>query len=726
MTPEALLSRLASLVGIETSYIDVRGTRVEASHKAQASVLEALGFDISSVPPIETAIRSLEEEPWRRWIAPFIVRSSSAAELEFDLFLSADDLARHWRWQLTCEGGETAEDTLQPAELPLLGIRDIDGQRVEQRRLTIRQSVAAGYHRLRIEGALAAEATLAAVPQRCYLPPGIDGPDKRVWGLAAHLYTLRSESNWGVGDFSDLERLVRLVGESGGSAVATNPFHALFPRRPSDASPYSPSSRLFLNPIYIDIATIANSRNNTGALASIAELSSLRESDLINYSTVWATKLRVLETLFDRFDERLAHDGPDDREMSKFRRFVSEAGPTLQYFAAFSVLEELHSDSHGRPLPWHRWPPESRKPDGTAVKQLIDEQPQRQVFHQYLQFLADEQLRRVADSAKESGLHVGLIRDLALGTSPDGADAWMGQKVFAQALRCGAPPDDFHPQGQEWGVVPLDPIELRKDYSPYIAIIRANMRHAGGLRIDHVIGLQRQFLMPVGQPPAHGCYLRYPMHELSAILALESHRNECMVIGEDLGTVPEGFRDYLRHVGAFGSAVFYFERLADGRFKMPGDYPEHVAASATTHDLPTIAGYWKRRDIVVRTQLGIYDDAKADRARVERQNDCQRLLEALADVGLAVSQPENSEHASMPPVNAIHDFLASSSARMFLALLDDLFGELDQINVPGTTDAYPNWRRKLSVKLDDPACREAIATLARICARHGRDPSRAN
>ena len=721
MTDEDLLDRLASLVGIEPFYFDIFGGRHETSLETKAFTVSALGFDVSSVQALRTAVLAIDEEPWREGIAPVVVQYEDEAGIDLDLFLPADQAGRSWMWQIACESGEEVNGTFRPEDLPVLGARDIDGRRVEQRRLRLQQLLPIGYHRLCIGGEAAHEAALVLTPRQCHIPRELNATDRRRWGITAHLYTLRSERNWGIGDFGDLARLCDLAGRSGASVVATNPFHALFPQRPGDVSPYSPSSRLFLNPIYIDVTAVPGFSECPAARLSSATLSSLRATKLVNYPEVSTAKMQALEALFAAFQTRLTRNDTRDRESDQFRQFVAAGGAALAHFAAFSVLQELQCATGSEFVPWHRWPGSYRMPQGSEVARLVEEHSDRVRFFQYLQYLADLQLERAAERGRQAGLEIGLVRDLALGINPDGADAWMQQHVFAAALRCGAPPDAFHPGGQEWGVTPLNPMALRRDYSPFIALLRANMRHAGGLRVDHVIGLQRQFLIPVGRQPYQGCYVRYPLDELLAILALESHRHRCMVIGEDLGTVPQDFRDRLRSAGAFGTAVLYFEREADGRFRPPAEYREPVVASANTHDLPTLVGYWTGRDIAARREVGIYGEAEAREAQTQRRADRLRLLDAFAAAGLDVHAPtDNSSQAMRPFVQAAQAFLASSSARLFIAQLDDLLAEPEQINVPGTVSAYPNWRRKLSLTLEDAALVEAIKALAGICAQYGR------
>lgn len=725
MTWESLLSDLAARVGIESSYTDVRGRRIDAPLDVRAAVLASLGYDLSSESSLSAAVLAIEEKSWRRPVAPWVVRTVDAAEIDLDLFLPAGDHGRHWSWDIAFECGGSERGEFCRNELPLHGARDVDGRRVEHRRLALGRLGPAGYHRLRILGESEAEATLVFAPKRCYLPPALDSPQSRAWGLSTHLYALRSKQDWGVGNFGDLGRLCGMTGEAGGSLVATNPFHALFPRRPAEASPYSPCSRLFLNPIYIDVAAVPGFRHCEQAHPPAAALSALRDARLVDYPAVWSIKLRALDALFTEFWLRGNGGGDRSAELAAFRAFIAEGGHALRRFAAFSVFDELHSDEHGRPLPWTDWPPACRMPEAGMIDRAATEHPHRFVFHQYLQFVADRQMEQAAVEGRRAGMALGIMRDLALGVSPDGADIWMDRDAFASSLRCGAPPDDFHPQGQEWGVVPFDPLALRRDYSPFVAALRANMRHAGGLRIDHVAGLARLFVVPLGEKPDRGCYVRYPCEELLALLALESRRNACLVLGEDLGTIPEGFRDRIRAKGVFGCALLYFERDSEGRFRGPGEYSGQSVVGVATHDLPTLAGYWGGRDIAVRLRVGILSAADGEAAFACRADDRRRLVEALTAAGFPLSASEDGSTGNWQQLtDAVHRFLSASPARVLLAQLDDLLGEADQINVPGTVATYPNWRRRVSRDLAAPALFEAIARLAALCREQGRGTTR--
>jgi 4-alpha-glucanotransferase len=697
MSWAGLVDRIAMLAGIEPWYYDLKGERHETGLGTKVLVLSALKLDVTSISAAEASLAALETDSWRRPLAPFAVERALSPSLA--LFGPAEDAARVHKWRIAFESGDVAQGEFKPETLPLLGKREIDRRTIEHRRLELKP-MPEGYHRVLLAGPEHWwEGEVAACPDQCFVPHALSKTEMRVWGIAEHLYRLRSDRNWGIGDFSDLARFAAMIGKRGGAAVAVNPFHALFPGRPEDASPYSPSSRSFLNPLYVD----------PGPGTKIDPAAALRNTELVDYTAVSKAKTAVFATLFKSAAANVAVSD-----------FLAERGQALQHFAAFCVLAEVHG------LPWRSWPAQYRRPDSPAIADFAREHSDRIAYHGFLQYLADSQLEAAAEEGQRAGLAIGLIRDLALGISPDGVDAWSQQERFALDLRCGAPPDDFQPKGQEWGILPFDPLALARDPKPVAELLRANMRHAGGLRIDHVIGLQRQFLVPLGGEPKDGCYLRFPTDELFGLLALESARNQCLILGEDLGTVPEGFRERMQALNVFGCDLLYFERLNGGAFKPPGDYRRKAAVSIATHDLPTFAGYWEGRDIAWRRRLGIYDDAEARTAEAERERGRAKLLEALAAIGW--THPAGGiPAADAELLKAVHAFLVSSSAQIFLAKLDDLFGVREQLNLPGTTTEYPNWRRKLPVSLNDPLFAKALDQLAVLCAPRStstrRDPA---
>ena len=699
------VDRLAGVAGLEPWYYDLTGVRHDTTVESKVLVLSALGFDVSSIAGVRASLARLEEEPWRRALSPFAVTQAKSPSI--DLFVPGDSAHRVRQWKMQLEDGDAMTGEFRPDELSLLGTREIDGRRIEHRRLVI-DSKAVGYHRVTIVSDGVTDAVLALVPDTSYLPLRL-AAGQRLWGAAAHLYTLRSDTDWGIGAFTDLAQLCASIGKAGGCTIALNPFHALFPDRPEDASPYSPSSRLFLNPIYIDIGAEPGAQEIPGIDALIRSASQLRAGELIDYTGAWRAKQAGLELLFARFRQQPEPQG--------FAEFVTARGEALENFALFSALAEQHGVS------WQNWPLDRRHPQ-TASRHVDAGVAERAAFHRYVQFVADRQLRAAADAARTAGMDVGLMRDLAMGINPDGADAWMDQEAYVPGLRCGAPPDDFQPKGQEWGVLPLDPVRLRRNLAPFARLLDANMRHAGGLRIDHVIGLQRQFFVPLGAEANAGCYVRFPFDDLLGVLALESWRHRCLVVGEDLGTVPEGFRQRIHDMDIPGCAVLYFERMPDGRFRPPSDYRKKAVATVSTHDLTPLAGYWEKRDVALRQSLGIYTESEARAQEAQRDVDRARLLEVLAQAGIPLLAEDGNSTAATPALcRAVHAFLASSSAQLFLAKLDDLLGEREQLNMPGTTLEAPNWRRKLSAGVDDPMLVEALDELGRTCAVYGRQPA---
>ena len=407
-----------------------------------------------------------------------------------------------------------------------------------------------------------------------------------------------------------------------------------------------------------------------------------------------------------------------------FRDFQRDGGLPLRDFAIFEALHEHHR-REGEPFSWRNWPAPMRNPRGAGVAEFAAAHSDRVEFFQYLQWQADRQLAAAAAAGCRAGLSIGLYRDLAVGADPEGAEAWSDQELVAPSAAIGAPPDLLSRRGQNWGLAPVNPLVLRQQgYAPFIASLRANMRHAGVLRIDHVMSLDRLYWIPVGTDATNGAYVSYPFDDLLRLVALESRRQRCAVIGEDLGTVPEGFRDRLRTADVLSYRIIFFERSADRGFVPPSRYPPLAAAAAATHDMPTIQGFWLGRDIAWRSGLGLYPDEKAAEAETaERRRDRLLLLEALAREGLiAPEQFREFLTDSGEPLfsaglaDAVLAYLARSEARLMLVQLEDILGESEQANLPGTTGGHPNWRRRSSHSLeeigDDPRLLRTAALIA--------------
>ncbi len=548
---------------------------------------------------------------------------------------------------------------------------------------------APGYYDLEI----AKETTRAIVaPRQAYVAPGVERA--RIWGPSAQLYALRSPNNWGIGDFGDLRSLATLAKRTGGSLIGISPLHQLHLTNPEAASPYAPLSRGYLNALYIDVAAAAGEFSVTvdGSAAP-----RLRAADFVDYAGVARAKLAALQTIFEAIDV--------EREIDDF---VARA-PGVRAMAIYEAIMEVLTHRDPAIRTWMQWPAELRDRNSGAVAVFAQTHEPRVRFYLFLQWLADRQLARAASEA--SGMTIGLYRDLAVGVDLASADVWSEPDAYAFGLSVGAPPDALNTSGQNWGLPPLHPRALvARAYGPLISLLRANMRHAGALRIDHVMGLKRLFCIPRERPAGGGAYVNYDFEAMLGIVALESHLQRCMVIGEDLGTVPQGFRERLAPERIFSCRVLLFER-DDESFRPPGEYPADSVASAGTHDLPTLAGWWTGTDIDTRERLGWIDAGTAREERDERERSRAQLVRALRDAGCLAEAQDPDESTLLA---ATHRFLARTDSRVVLAQLEDLLGQHEQVNVPGTTTEEPNWRRKLALPIDAFEGNDTFADAVRI------------
>jgi len=566
-----------------------------------------------------------------------------------------------------------------------------------------------GYHRLAVRLAdRRIEMPLLAAPERCYLPPALRG-DGRVWGLAVQLYALRSPHNWGIGDFSDLADLARRVAAFGVDCIGVNPLHASFPDKPEHFSPYAPSNRLFLNYLYLDVTQIEGFDSSIAARAHTdtpefrERLAALRASRLVDYEGVAALKRPMLELLFQNF----ASEG----DASAFERYRARLGETLQRHALFEALSE-HFREGPEPLHWWgAWPEPYRDPASQETCAFAESHAERVRFFAWLQWHCERQLAAAQEAARRAGMAIGLYRDLAVGADLAGAEIWLEPDRYVRAVAVGAPPDGYNLAGQNWGLPPLNPLQLQATGGRAFAeLVRANMAHAGALRIDHALGLARLFHIPRPQGPKHGAYVAYPMDALIAVLKIESHRRRCLVVGEDLGTVPEGFSEKLMQAGIFSYRLLLFEQEPDGAMKPPERYPPFALVTASTHDLPTLTGWWRGGDIALRQSLGLYPDEEvAARERGSRDQDRWRVIEALKRQSLIPPDADLSE----PPLDAMHRYLARTPSKLMMVQMEDVLGLVAQANLPGTSTEHPNWRRRLPLMIDSLVAPDGpIAALA--------------
>jgi 4-alpha-glucanotransferase len=549
-----------------------------------------------------------------------------------------------------------------------------------------------------LRGLIEAMAASGATP-RALAPPALmrayQGEGRRLWALAVQLYALRSRRNWGIGDFSDLASLIALAAARGAAAIGLNPLHALFADRAGDASPYAPNSRLFLNPLYIDVEAIPEFE---GAAELATEIAALRASELVAYTRVAEVKSRGL-----RLAHRAFRQTASGARRADFDSYRKEQGETLLRFACFELLRRQYA-----PAPWWQWPQAWRNPGRAQLEEYRRVHDEDCEFTEFVQWTADRQLADCVAATRRHGMPIGLYADLAVGIDRSGADAWSAQHATLAGVSLGAPPDELNRAGQDWGLAPFNPHALPDDdFAILRQLMRANMRHAGALRIDHVLGLNRAFMIPHGSQPGAGAYVRFPFEPLLRVIAEESERARCIVIGEDLGTVPEGFRETLARWGLWCYRVMLFERDDRGRFRSPESYPVEALATFGTHDLPTYQGWRDAHDLRVKRELGL-DPGENDEGRAWAQ---QCLREVLTE-----------RAPGYPPgdVAAVAAFLAATPSRLAVLSIEDVLGLRDQVNIPGTVAQHPNWRRRLPVALEELEHHDDLRRVAEAFARAGR------
>ena len=705
------LDEVAERMGIESQFRNAKGEIVETSRETKCSLLAAMGVDANDKAQARRALDDLDRAEWLRPLSVVQVLRADASPPAIELILPAGTGEIIWR--LTLEDDSERTGRIAFGELELIEARSVEGAPLERRRLLLGSDLPWGYHRLAIEP-VGASMILVVTPGKCWLPPAlVEG--RRLWGIVAQLYLLRSGSDWGIGDFGDLRQLVELAADRGADVIGLNPLHAMFPDDPEHASPYSPASRLLLNILNIDVTAVPEllgcpeTRDLIASEAFGQGVQACRSKHLVDYAGVAATKLSVLERLFDA-----CRGSGDPARWHAFEAFRRERGEVLERNCLFLALREHFAHEDPSHADWHAWPEEYGDPDSPAVARFAEENRHRLDFLTWLQWIADEQLGAAAATARDRGMAVGLYRNLAVGADRAGAETWADATAVVSGAQVRAPPDIYNPAGQNWGLPPFHPRALREEgYRSFIELVRANMRHAGGLRIDHAMGLQHLYWIPQGQKASAGAYVRYPIEDLLGILALESHRRGCLVVGEDLGTVAEGFRERMAEANILSYRVLFFEREAKtGAFLPPSAYPPLALAVVGSHDLPTLRGWWEGRDLDLKEQLGLFPEpGEALRQRQMRERDRMQLLEALRREKL-LSDNENPDILTL--ARAAHVFLARTPSVLAMIQIDDLTDEADPVNVPATSDEHPNWRRRLSMSLEELAARPRFNDIAKI------------
>ncbi len=680
------LADLARLAGVAVDWIDASDRPQRVAPDVLRQILEALGITCRSDHEIAENIERLRHPQTPSMITCDVDKA-------FSVNLSA---VRHAR--IIFDDGSQ---------------RDVKPQIGSTNQLLFPPIERVGYHQLEIDET---RIPLAVAPRRCFSLNDAASGD-RLWGLAVQLYGLRRNGDMGIGDAAALATLARHAARHGADALALSPTHALFGGDVQKYSPYSPSNRVLLNPLFADPrVTFGNDRLPALRQEMKIDMSASSPDALIDWPAAAARKLRVFRTLFDSFYARVETDPEDDLVLA-FHAFRRTGGELLENHARFEAIYAERKRSDPAHTDWRSWPSELRDPKSPAVAAFARAHSREVAFHIFLQWLADQSFASAQAAAKQSHMRIGLIADLAVGMESGGSQAWSCQAESLVGLTVGAPPDFFNPKGQSWGLTTFSPLALQTSaFAPFLAIIRAALRHSGGLRIDHAMGLTRLWLIPNGAASAEGAYLKYPLADLLRLIKLESVRHRAVIIGEDLGTVPAGFRETLDAASIAGTDVLWFARKKD-KFIPPAAWRPNAIAMTSTHDLPTLAGWWQGHDIKLREDSDLFGPDE-NRESLLRERDAERanLWQAFQSAG-AVTADAPLPETSPPAVDAAVAFVSAGPSPLLLLPLEDLLGLEEQPNLPGTIDEHPNWRRRypedVEAILDAPAITARIDGLSR-------------
>jgi 4-alpha-glucanotransferase len=737
-TEQTLLATLAERAGIVTDYYDIAGTLHLTSDDTRRAILTAMGFTVDSSASLTQALREWDEAPWQRPCDPVRILREGETGTSVSCYLALEDGKEGSvavEWQIRDETNTVVQEGQAGPGLSAVEVRFLHDRRHVRVEIAAPHGLSLGYYSMTVRaeglvGGLVGTMRIIVAPRQCYAPPWLDA-NQRMWGLALQLYSLASNRNWGCGDFTDLDRIVEWAGkELGASVIGLNPLHALRNTTPYHISPYAPYSRLYLNELYIDLERLPEFYGSEEARQQFLapefqlKLQALRESRQVDYDAIATAKRTMLDLAYRKFLTE-SYSGEEPNLQPKTERawllegFIRSEGMPLELYATFQALEEERRLIQPKSTTWHDWPNQFLTP-GQPVREYAKQHRKRIRFFEYIQWVASEQLNEIRLTAEQLGMPIGLYQDLALGADRNGAEAWIYQSVLALGADCGCPPDAFAPEGQNWGLPPMNPRALYDSgYELTIQLLRHNFRSGGAIRLDHVMALFRLFWIPRGKPASEGTYVQYPFEDLLAIVALESVRSKTLVIGEDLGTVPDWVREQLAKARILSYRVFYFERRANSEMKAPGDYPAQSLAVATTHDLPTLSGFWSGEDLHVRARLGAFtDDAAQRQAWEERQRDKAGILSALKRESLlpndVTEDPSTAPAMTSDLCRAIHMYLARTPSCIVLANLEDSLGELSQTNLPGTVDNHPNWTRKYAVRVNEIVCDERLQELGAV------------
>lgn len=716
------IKQLAALAGLQDSYVHAQGHVEHISLADQQAILAAMGYDLNSSDAISSQIRQLQQQPWAEVVAPVQVLSEEQA-LCVRIQQPAATAHSQWQWQLQTEQQQTYRGQLHIATSDIIERQQFADTEYLAVNLAIDVELGPGYHQLTLTpetgttetdtpaGNQSYQQQLIVTPNRCFQLQDSAVLHKTM-GPAIQLYALRSGRNWGIGDFADLKNMVAPLAELGNDFIGLNPLHALYPGLPQDCSPYSPNSRLWLNTLYValehspEFAECEKAQQLLQSQQFQSRLARCRAAADVDYHAVSSLKAEMATVLYQHFKQQ--HLARNSERAQQFQQFIEQSDPSLLNLARYQVLQAVLFSRDMQMACWQHFPPEYQNPHSPAVQQFAKEHADAINQQLYLQWLAQQQLAGVKQQCQQQGMAIGLYCDVAVGANSNSAESWGAPEDFLMQLSVGAPPDIMAPKGQNWGLLAYNPHTLRqKAYQPFIQLIRANMRYAGALRLDHVMALLRLWCCPPGADATAGGYISMPAEDLFAIMALESQRNHCVVIGEDLGTVPAEISQLMAKYQVMSYRVFMLEQKSGSYQHRDQTYPALSLATVTTHDMPTLVGYWNEHDLALRHQLDLFPSARIAANLEQLRKDEKQLLsdELQLEQGNTRQLVQNS-----------HLYLAATPARLMAYQLEDLLLVATPVNIPGTSTEYPNWRRKLPVEfeqaLQQSEVRELILAMA--------------
>jgi len=698
------IRKLAQLRMLSDSYVDYLGNQAGVPVERMAKILAAMGYSLEK-EELEAAVLTLENEQYELGLPVVnVLRPHLPAEISINLPANLkDEPTKQVNWSLSLESGDRIENR---SELTALPVNLNHFSHVTRYTFQLNVEIPLGYHQLEVTlDNKIYTSRVIQTPETSYQNNAIASGHK-IWGTAIQLYTLRSDNNWGMGDFTDLKSLIALMAGQGAGFIGLNPVHALYPGNPEHASPYSPSNRSMINPLYIDptkepefsLSTSAQQWYQTDEAQH--QLSQLRSEPMVQYTKVSALKDQVFAWMYDEFRKTVL-GSESDRELA-FREFVERGGKGLKTHCLFEALLIHFKVKDINAWGWPTWPGDFQDPASDAVQEFASKHPEQIEYFQYLQFMASSQLEAAHQEAQKQHMPLGLYRDLAVGTDLGGSEVWGNKSTYCLEASVGAPPDAIGPTGQNWGLSPMDPRQLKKSgYESFITLVRNNLTSCSALRIDHAMALFRLWWCPPGETAAEGVYVNYPFEDLLGILLLESQRNQCLIIAEDLGTVPDEVSIAFPRSQLFSNKVFYFEIDRQTGCTRPNSYAEKSLAIVANHDMPTLAAFWNKTDLDLRHKLGMFVSNDVFLQEKEAREGAKVLvIKAMVSEGFLTVDEGDTYLASTEMTDAlshaIHAYMASSSAQLMVVQLEDLMLINSPVNVPGTSDQYPNWRRKLT------------------------------